>query len=80
METSFGARLERKIQEQYLALQLTRSMDRKLILTNYLNTINLGNNTLGVKVAARRYFNCLLYTSDAADNSLVVLWVGGGGW
>lgn len=57
METSFGARLERKIQEQYLALQLTRSMDRKLILTNYLNTINLGNNTLGVKVAARRYFN-----------------------
>ena len=46
METSFGARLERKIQEQYLALQLTRSMDRKLILTNYLNTINLGNNTL----------------------------------
>ena len=48
METSFGARLERKIQEQYLALQLTRSMDRKLILTNYLNTINLGNNTLGV--------------------------------
>lgn len=57
METSFGAKLERKLQEQYLALQLTKSMDRKLILTNYLNTINLGNNTLGVKVAARRYFN-----------------------
>ena len=57
METSFGAQLERKFQEQYLAVQLTKSMDRKLILTNYLNTINLGNNTLGVKVAARRYFN-----------------------
>ena len=57
METSFGAKLERKLQEQYLALQLTKSMDRKLILTNYLNTINLGNNALGVKVAARRYFN-----------------------
>lgn len=57
METSFGAKLERKLQEQYLALQLTKSMDRELILTNYLNTINLGNNTLGVKVAARRYFN-----------------------
>lgn len=57
METSFGAKLERKLQEQYLALQLTKSMDKKLILTNYLNTINLGNNTLGVKVAARRYFN-----------------------
>lgn len=57
METTFGAKLERKLQEQYLALQLTKSMDKKLILTNYLNTINLGNNTLGVKVAARRYFN-----------------------
>lgn len=56
-ETSFGAKIERKLQEQYLALQLTKSMDRKLILTNYLNTINLGNNCLGVKVAAKRYFN-----------------------
>ena len=40
-----------------MALQLTKSMDRKLIITNYLNTINLGNNSLGVKVASRRYFN-----------------------
>lgn len=65
METSFGAKLERKLQEQYLALQLTRSMDRKLILTNYLNTINLGNNALGVKVAAKRYFN-----KDVSDLTL----------
>lgn len=57
METSSGARIERKIQEQYLALQLTRNVDRTIILTNYLNTINLGSNTLGVKAAALRYFN-----------------------
>jgi len=57
METSFGAMLERKLQEQYLALQLSKSMSKELIITNYLNTINLGSNTLGVKVAARRYFN-----------------------
>lgn len=57
METSSGAKIERKIQEQYLALQLTKNVDRKIILTNYLNTINLGNNTLGVKAAALRYFN-----------------------
>ena len=49
METSDGAKIERKIQEQYLALQLTKNVDRKIILTNYLNTINLGKNTLGVK-------------------------------
>ena len=65
METSFSAKLERKFQEQYLALQLTKSMDRKMILTNYLNTINLGNNSLGVKVAAKRYFN-----KDVSDLTL----------
>ncbi len=56
-EKTFGEKLERKIQEWYLAVQLEKSMDKKVILTNYLNTINLGNNSLGVKVAARRYFN-----------------------
>lgn len=56
-EKTFGEKLERKIQEQYLAVQLEKMMDKKEILTNYLNTINLGNNALGVKVAARRYFN-----------------------
>ncbi|MDO4294877.1 MAG: transglycosylase domain-containing protein [bacterium] len=57
MEESFGEKIERKLQEQYLAVQLTKKMDKKLILVNYLNTINLGNNTLGVKAAAKRYFN-----------------------
>ncbi len=57
MEQTFKERLERKIQEQYLAVELTKRSDKKTILTNYLNTINLGSNTLGVKVAARRYFD-----------------------
>ena len=56
-EKTFRKRLERKIQEQYLAVELTKRSDKKTILTDYLNTINLGSNTLGVKVAARRYFN-----------------------
>ncbi len=64
-EKSFGEKLERKFQEQYLAMQLEKTMDKKLILTNYLNTINLGNNSLGVKVAARRYFN-----KDVSDLTL----------
>ena len=57
METSFKDRLERTIQEQYLAVRLNQMVDKKTIMTNYLNTINLGSNTLGVKVAARRYFD-----------------------
>ena len=55
-EKSFGETVERKLQEQYLAVKLSKTMSKELVLTNYLNTINLGNNTLGVKVAARRYF------------------------
>ncbi len=65
METSKGSKIERKIQEQYLALQLTKNVDRKVILTNYLNTINLGSNTLGVKAAALRYFNKNVSDSDS---------------
>ena len=64
-EKSFGEKLERKFQEQVLAVQLEKTMDKKLILTNYLNTINLGNNSLGVKVAARRYFD-----KDVSDLTL----------
>lgn len=57
MEKSFGERLERKLQEWFLAVRLDGAMSKEQIITNYLNTINLGNNSLGVKVAARRYFN-----------------------
>jgi len=56
-EDSFGETLERKLQEQYLAIQLEKTMSKEIILKNYLNTINLGNNTLGVKSAAKRYFD-----------------------
>lgn len=49
--------LKRKIQEQYLAIELEKVMDKETILVNYLNTINLGQNTLGVQSASLRYFN-----------------------
>ena len=64
-EDSFGEKLERKLQEQYLAIQLEKIMDKEIILKNYLNTINLGNNTLGVKSAAKRYFG-----KDVSDLTL----------
>lgn len=56
-ESNLTERVERKIQEQYLAVQLEKTMDKKVILENYLNTINLGQNTLGVQAASHRYFN-----------------------
>lgn len=48
--------IKRKIQEQYLAVQLEKEVDKKEILEDYLNTINLGQNTLGVQAASKRYF------------------------
>ena len=49
--------VQRKIQEQYLAIELEKKVnDKNWILENYLNSINLGSNTLGVQSAAQRYF------------------------
>lgn len=56
-EKSFPDKLKRKIQEQYLAIKLEKSMSKEAILENYLNAINLGQNTLGVQSASLRYFN-----------------------
>lgn len=49
-------KISRKVQEQFLALQLERRESKEWILENYLNTINLGSGTWGVKTAAMRYF------------------------
>ena len=48
--------VERKIQEQYLAIKLEETMSKEAILEAYLNTINLGQNTLGIQAASNRYF------------------------
>lgn len=64
-ESSFMEKLARKIQEQYLAVQLEKRQDKDWILENYLNTINLGQNTLGVQAASERYFN-----KDVSDLTL----------
>lgn len=49
-------KIKRKFQEQYLALELTKTLSKDEMLVRYMNTINLGQNTLGVEAAAQRYF------------------------
>ena len=56
-EATLIQKVERKIQEQYLAIQLENKLSKKQIIEYYLNTINLGQNTLGVQAASKRYFN-----------------------
>lgn len=55
-EDNFTDRFIRKIQEQYLALQLEERLDKDLILEYYLNNINLGAGSYGVQTASKRYF------------------------
>lgn len=49
-------KIQRKIQELYLSVQLEDMLDKDAILESYMNTINLGQNTLGVQSASLRYF------------------------
>ncbi len=55
-EETLYDRVERKLQEQFLAIQIEKQMDKGTIMERYLNTINLGQNCLGVQAAAKRYF------------------------
>ncbi|MDE6939029.1 MAG: transglycosylase domain-containing protein, partial [Lachnospiraceae bacterium] len=55
-EKTLYDRVERKLQEQFLAIQIEKQMDKDAIMESYLNTINLGQNCLGVQAAAKRYF------------------------
>lgn len=65
-ESSQLERLQRKLQEQYIAIELEKQVNNKdWILENYLNTINLGSNTLGVQAAAEKYFG-----KDVSDLTL----------
>lgn len=50
-------KIQRKFQEQYLALELTKKLSKEETLLRYMNTINLGQSTLGVQAASKRYFN-----------------------
>ncbi len=60
-------KFRRKIQEQYLALELEKRMTKSEILENYMNTVNLGHNTLGVQSASLRYFGKPVYELNLSE-------------
>lgn len=49
-------KITRKIQEQFLAIQLEDQYTKDDILEAYLNDLYLGNRSFGVQVAAQNYF------------------------
>ncbi len=70
-ENSLADKFKRKFQEQYLALELEKVMDKDTILINYMNTINLGQNTLGVQAASLRYFNKSVNTLTLSECAVI---------
>lgn len=55
-EKLFTDKVKRKIQEQYLAVQLETYTPKEKIIEYYLNTINLGNGSYGIQKASEEYF------------------------
>ena len=55
-------KLSRKIQEQFLAVELENKLSKDTILEYYINTVNYGNTAYGIQTAAQIYFN-----KDAKD-------------
>lgn len=70
-EKSFKDRLDRKIQEIYLAVRLEQNYSKEWILENYLNTINLGGGTRGVQVASKYYFGKDVSDLTLAESAMI---------
>ncbi|MCR5596255.1 MAG: transglycosylase domain-containing protein [Lachnospiraceae bacterium] len=70
-ESSLIDKFKRKFQEQYLALELEKVMSKDDILINYMNTINLGQNTLGVQAASLRYFGKDVSTLTLSESAVI---------
>ena len=47
----------RKVKEVFIALKMTREVEKDKILEDYLNTIYFGRQASGIEVAAQTYFN-----------------------
>ncbi len=70
-ETNMVNKFKRKIQEQYLAIEIEKKMDKSQILEYYLNTINLGQSTLGVQAASQRYFGKPVYQLNLSESAVL---------
>ena len=70
-ESSMLLKFKRKFQEQYLALELEKTMSKEEILEAYLNTINLGASTYGVEAACQRYFGKSCSEVNASEAAVI---------
>lgn len=61
-----------KTKEWLIAIRIERSYTKEEILAMYFNTMPFGNNTFGIRVASRAYFNKLPAELDLHESALLV--------
>ncbi len=61
-----------KIKEWIIAVQLEQSYTKEEILAMYLNTVEFGSNSYGIKVAAKTFFNKLPAQLNYAESAVLV--------
>ena len=61
-----------KTKEWVLAVVLERKYTKQEIMQMYLNTVSFGNNTYGIKVAAKTYFNKEAWDVSVNEAALLV--------
>jgi penicillin-binding protein 1A len=61
-----------KTKEWILAVRLERNYTKQEIMMMYLNTVSFGNNTYGIRTAARTYFNKEPWQLSVDESALLV--------
>jgi penicillin-binding protein 1A len=61
-----------KTKEWVLSVVLERKYTKQEIMQMYLNTVSFGNNTYGIKVAAKTYFNKEAWDLNVTEAALLV--------
>ena len=63
--------LSRKFKEIFVAMKVAKEKSKQWILTNYLNTIYMGQGAYGVEAAAETYYGKHVYQLDAAQAAVL---------
>ncbi len=65
-------RIKSNIKEQVWAMQLQNNVHKESVLEMFLNTINFGNNVVGIQDAAQKYFEKNASELSAAETSVLI--------
>jgi len=63
--------VSRKLKEIFIAQKLAKSKSKQWIMTNYLNTIYLGDNSYGISAAAQTYFGVPVSKLTVAQSAVI---------